>query len=188
METKKGESQNKIYFQAYDSINWYLIQTKPGNELRADFNLSNQGIETFLPLFKAHQISFGRIIENKKPLFPNYLFAKFALSSHYYQVKWTRGVSKIVAFGDFPVPVSEEVIQAIKNRAGKDNLIELEEDWQEGDIVEIISGPFKGLRGIFQKKTSDKERIKILLSILGAEVPVHIPKWQLKRAANTVAN
>lgn len=177
------ESKNEIYFQAYGSRNWYLIQTKPGNEQRAEFNLSNQGIETFLPLYKVHQINFGRITEKKKPLFPSYLFARFELSSNYYKVKWTRGVNKIVAFGDFPVPVADEIIQGIKNRAGKDNLIELDEDWQEGDIVEIISGPLKGLQGIFQKRISDKGRIKILLSMLRAEVPVHIPKWQLKRAS-----
>lgn len=185
---ERPESKNKIYFQAYDSRNWYLIQTKPGNEQRAEFNLSNQGIETFLPLYRVHQFNFGRITEKKKPLFPSYLFARFELPSNYYQVKWTRGVHKIVAFGDLPVPVSDEIIQAIKKRAGKDNLIELEEDWQEGDIVEIISGPLKGLRGIFQKKISDKGRIKILLSMLGAEVPVHIPKWQIKRVAIRLKN
>ncbi|MGB9700139.1 MAG: transcription termination/antitermination protein NusG [Thermodesulfobacteriota bacterium] len=167
-----------------DSKLWYVIQTKPGNEQRAEFNLSNQGIETFLPLYKAQLISFGRLTEKKKPLFPNYLFAKLELSAHYSQVKWTRGVSKIVAFGDIPVPVSEEVIQAIKSRVGKDNLIELEENWREGDLVEIISGPLKGLQGIFQRKLSDKGRIKILLSMLGIEVPVQIPQWQIKKTAN----
>lgn len=184
MDSKGQESKLKIYFQVPNSRNWYLIQTKAGEEQRAESNLAHQGVETFLPLYKTHQISFGRVTAKKKPLFPSYLFAKFELPSHYYQVKWTRGVSKIVAFGDAPVPVADEVIQAIKKRVGKDNLIELEEDWQQGDIVEIISGPLKGLRGILQKNISDKGRIKILLSMLGAEVSAHIPKWQLKRIAN----
>ncbi len=168
----------------FDARLWYVIQTKPGNEQRAEINLSNQGIETFLPLYKAHQINSGRIIEKKRPLFPNYLFAKFELSTRYAQVKWTRGVSKIVTFGDMPAPVAEEVIQEIKSRVGKDNLIELEEDWQEGDIMEIISGPLKGLRAIFLKKMSDKERIKVLLTLLGSEVPAQIPKWQVKKIAD----
>jgi len=68
-------------------VNWYVIQTKEGDEGRAELNLSNQGIETFLPLYKMHQFNFGRVIEKKKPLFPNYLFASFDLSSYYYKVK-----------------------------------------------------------------------------------------------------
>ena len=183
MKAMGQEVQDKFSYQGYDSRNWYLIRTKSGNEQRAAFNLSNQGIEVFLPLYKAHQFNFGKINEMKKPLFPGYLFARFDLSSQYHQVKWTRGVSKIVAFGDFPVPVSERIIQAIKGRVGKDNLIKLDEDWREGDIVEIISGPFRSLQGIFQRKISDKGRVKILLSLLGADVSVHISKWQLKRAA-----
>lgn len=167
-----------------DSRLWYVIQTKPGHEHRAEFNLSNQGIETFLPLYKAHQFCLGQLIEKKKPLFPNYLFAKFEFSSRYFKVKWTRGVSKIVGFGDNPAPVSEEIIQAIRARMGKDNLIELEEDWKEGDIVQIISGPFKGLRGAFNKKLSDKERVIILLNILGIDVRVHISRWKLEKATN----
>lgn len=180
--------KDKILFSLFDAKFWYVIQTKPGNEQRAECNLGHQGIETFLPLYKAQQISHGRVIEKRNPLFPNYLFAKFALSSHYAQVKWTRGVCKVVSFGTMPAPVSEEVIQAIKRKMGKDNLIELEDDWQTGNMVEVISGPLKGLQGIFQKKMSDKGRVRILLSLLGMEVPVQIPAWQLKRIANRGEN
>ena len=160
---------------------WYVIQTKAGDERRAELNLSNQGIETFLPLYKVYQFNSGRVVEKKKPLFPNYLFARFDLSIHYYKVKWTRGVSRIVGFGDSPSPVPEEVIKAIKNRIGKDNLIELDDHWQEGDRVQVISGPLKGLQGLFQKRLSDKERVRILLDMLGIGVVVQIPRWQLKK-------
>jgi len=160
---------------------WYVIQTKAGDEGRAEINLSHQGIETFLPLYKVHQFNFGRVVEKKKPLFPNYLFARFDLSIHYYKVKWTRGVSRIVGFGDSPSPVPEEVIKAIKNRIGKDNLIELDDHWQEGDRVQVISGPLKGLQGLFQKRLSDRERVRILLDMLGIGVVVQIPRWQLKK-------
>jgi len=159
----------------------FEIQTKAGDEGRAEINLSHQGIETFLPLYKVHQFNFGRVVEKKKPLFPNYLFARFDLSIHYYKVKWTRGVSRIVGFGDSPSPVPEEVIKAIKNRIGKDNLIELDDHWQEGDRVQVISGPLKGLQGLFQKRLSDRERVRILLDMLGIGVVVQIPRWQLKK-------
>jgi len=162
---------------------WYVVQTKAGDEHRAEINLSNQGIETFLPLFESYQYCQGAIIKKIRPLFPNYLFAKLELDLHYYKVKWTRGVSKILGFGDGPVPISEKVIQTVKERMGKDNLVNLEENWKEGETVQIISGPFKDLRGIFQKKMSDSGRIRVLLSLIGVGIRVQISQWQIKKVA-----
>ena len=162
---------------------WYVIQTKPGNEQRVEINLSNQGIETLLPLFKSCQSCHGRLVQKIMPLFPNYLFAELLLQLHYYKVKWTRGVKKILGTENGPVPISEKVVQTIRARIGSDNLIKLEEELQEGDIVQITSGPFKEFRGVFQKKISDKGRVRILLSLIGADIPVQIPKWQIKKVA-----
>jgi len=123
------------------------------------------------------------MVQKIKPLFPNYIFARIDLKLQYYKVKWTRGVSKILGAGDGPVPISEKIIQSIKERVGKDNLVKLEEELKEGDVVQITSGPFKELRGIFQKKMSDNGRIKILLNLIGVDVPVQISQWQIKKAA-----
>jgi transcription antitermination factor NusG len=123
------------------------------------------------------------MVQKIKPLFPNYIFARLDLKLQYYKVKWTRGVSKILGTGDGPVPVSEKVIKSIKERVGKDNLVKLEEELTEGDIVQITSGPFKELSGIFQKKMSDNGRVRILLNLIGLEVPVQISQWQVKKAA-----
>ncbi|MGQ9695677.1 MAG: hypothetical protein ACUVWV_13140 [Thermodesulfobacteriota bacterium] len=56
---------------------------------------------------------------------------------------------------------------------GKYSLIKVEENWQQADIVEIISESLKRLRGILPKNISDKRRNKILLSMLGAAVLAH---------------
>jgi len=169
--------------QADQSLLWYVIQTKPANEFRVERNLANQGLEVFLPHFESHQYENGRGIVKVKPLFPNYLFGRFDIDLHYYQVKWTRGVTRILGFGNGPVPISDKVIEKIKERMGDDNLIRLEDEFKEGDPIQIISGPFKELRGIFQRNMSDRGRVKILMDLIGVEVPVQIPRWQIKKVA-----
>ena len=166
-----------------DQCLWYVIQTKPGDEHRVEIHLLNQEIEPFLPLLEAHQYQDGKIIKRVRPLFPNYLFARLDLGLHYYRVKWTRGVSRILGTGDGPVPVSEKVVQAIRKKAGEDNLVRLEEELREGDPVRITSGPFKDLMGIFHRKMSDNRRVKILLSLIGVDIPVQISQWQIKKVA-----
>jgi len=162
---------------------WYVIRSKPGDERRAGLNLSNQKIETLLPLFESYQFIRGTAIRKIRPLFPNYLFAKLNLERHYEQVKWTRGVSRILGFGEGPAPVSEKVIQTIQERMGNDNLVRLEEDWKQGDLVCITSGPLKDLIGIFDRRLSDQGRVRILLNLIGVDVPVQLPKWQIKKVA-----
>jgi transcriptional antiterminator NusG len=162
---------------------WFVVQTKPGNEHRVETNLFNQEIEVFLPLLETFQYSNGKMVQKIKPLFPNYLFAKLDIDVHYYKVKWTRGVSKILGNGDGPISISGKVVETIKERTGKDNLVKLEEEWKEGDQVRINSGPFKDLVGVFQKKMSDNGRVRILLNLIGVDVPVQISRYQIKKVA-----
>jgi transcriptional antiterminator RfaH len=162
---------------------WYVVQTKPANEDRVKGNLLNQEIEPFLPLLGTNQYSNGKVIDRIKPLFPNYLFARMDIGLHYYKVKYTRGVSKILGNGEGPIAISEKVIITIRERMGEDNLVKLEDELKDGDVVEVTSGPFKDLRGVFQKKMSGKGRVKILLSLIGVDVPVQISRWQIKKVA-----
>jgi len=166
-----------------DSRLWYVVQTKPGNEDRVQNNLHGQEIENFLPRWEAHVYRQGTMIQRIKPLFPNYLFAKFHLELQYYKVKWTRGVNRILGNGNGPIPISEQVISTIKEKVGENNLIRLEDEWKEGDVIQVTSGPFKDLMGIFQKKISSQGRVRILLSLIGIDVPVQISKWQIRRVA-----
>jgi transcriptional antiterminator RfaH len=162
---------------------WYVIHTKPGNECRVEANLSNQEMEVFLPRLETFQYAHGKMVQKIKPLFPNYLFAKLDMDVHYYKVKWTRGVSKILGVGNEPLPISEKVIQTIKARRGENNLVKLNDGLEEGNIVQFTSGPFRDLLGVFDKEMSDGKRVKVLLSLIGVDVAVQVSRWQIKKVA-----
>jgi len=167
----------------FGSLHWFVIHTKPRDEHRVKNHFQGMEIETLLPLSENFQYSHGEMCRVINPLFPNYLFARLDLELHYYKVKWTRGVNRILGVGNDPTPVSEEVIQMFKNRMGSDGTVKLLEDLKEGDLVQITSGPLKDFIGVFQRRLSSGERVKILLNMVGAEVPVQIPRWQIKKAA-----
>ena len=162
---------------------WYVVHTKPGDEDRVQNNLHRQEIENFLPRLGTYEYRQGTMALRIKPLFPNYLFAKFHLGLHYYKVKWTRGVNRILGNGSGPSPISGHVISLIKEKVGENDLIRLEDEWKEGDVIQVTSGPFKDLMGIFQRKMSSQGRVRILLSLIGIDVPVQISQWQIKRVA-----
>jgi transcriptional antiterminator RfaH len=167
----------------FGSLHWFVIHTKPKNEHRVKRHLEGMEIETLFPLCENSRYSHGRISRVLDPLFPNYLFAKLDLERHYYKVKWTRGVNRILGVGNGPIPVSEKVIEMLKDRMSDDDTVKLLEDLREGDLVQITSGPFKDFVGVFQKGLSSGERVRILLNLIGNDVPIQLPRWQIKKAA-----
>jgi len=162
---------------------WFVIQTKPKGEHRVKNHFEGMEIETLLPLCENFRYSHGKMTRVITPLFPNYLFSKLDLERHYYKVKWTRGVSKILGVGSDPAPISEAVVQMIKDRMGADDTVELLEDLRAGDLVQITSGPLKDFVGVFQKGLSSRSRVKILLNLIGVEVPVQISRLQIKKVS-----
>ncbi len=82
-----------------------------------------------------------------------------------------------------PSPIAERVVETIRKRAGEDNLIELEDQLKDGDAIQVTSGPLKDLMGVFKKEMSSRGRVKVLLSLIGVEVPVQISRHQIKKVA-----
>ncbi len=167
----------------FGHFHWFVIHTKPRDEHRVKNHFEGMGIDTLLPLCKSYKYLYNKMSVVINPLFPNYLFAILDLEHHYYKVKWTRGVNRILGIGNEPIPISERVIQVLKERMGDDDTVQLLEDFQEGNRVQITAGPLKDFVGVFQKGLSSGGRVKILLNLIGTDLPVQIYRWQIKKVA-----
>ncbi len=156
-------------------INWYVIQTKPKKEEESTSYLSTKGVEIFNPLMETFSLRNGRMSKALKPLFPGYIFGKFDLEKSYPLVRWARGVNKILGFGGYPSPISEEVIQIIKGRLDAQGNIRIKHQFKTNDLIRVKSGPLRDLLGIFDRWVSDSDRVRILLNLIGyqPEVEVH---------------
>lgn len=161
---------------------WYTIHTKPHQEKVAELNIRSLGIETLYPKIKKEKIIRRKKRDLVLPLFPGYLFAYFNLETHYRMVHYAGGVNKVVSFGDQPpMPVDNQVIEAINDRM-KEGYISLEPiDLAPGDLVEIKDGPFEGLSAIFEREMPDKERVVLLLDILSRQTHILIDRQRVER-------
>jgi transcription antitermination factor NusG len=154
---------------------WFVLNTKPKKEFQVERLFEEGGFDFYCPRF---------IHETKtKPFFPGYGFIYFDYPDHYKLVKYTRGVKRIIGNQEGPIPVPEEIIHTIKQRE-IDGYIELEKYGgipEIGDEIEIMEGPMKGLKGIFSKELSEKERVVILLSYISFQGQLIIEKKKLKK-------
>ena len=161
-------------YGAGDLKKWYAVFTKPRMEETAKFYLARKQIKVFYPkLILPISARPGR---NVVPLFPNYIFVRIdAASDQYYQVLWGRGIKRIVSFGSEPAVVDEQVIEFLRGCADDGEFIAATTKLGAGDAVEIVEGPFRGLKGIIQEPPDAKNRVKVLMEILNRPVSVEVP-------------
>ncbi|HXW68201.1 MAG TPA: transcription termination/antitermination NusG family protein [Dissulfurispiraceae bacterium] len=162
-------------------MKWYVIYTKPRQEDNVEESLARASVEVFNPKLRRKRLIRGKYRHVIRPLFPNYLFAKFDPSLQYNMVKYTRGVSSIVGNRGLPWPVSEDIIDIIKSRLNEEGLIVITPDIKVGDKVEITEGPFRGFIGIFEREMKDSERIIVLLNTVEYRASLDIEKELLRK-------
>ena len=130
-----------------ETTHWYLLQTKYNQEKKAAQELRQQNISVFLPLYKHEKMISGKKVIKKEPLFSRYLFAWLDTeNTNWSSVRSTRGVSKIVEFGNGPTIVNEAIITELE----KIDLLMEEPYMKIGEKVRIVDGSLKGLRAIYQ--------------------------------------
>jgi transcriptional antiterminator RfaH len=161
--------------------NWYVLHSKPNAEYQVANALKGRGIQTYLPEIEAPKARLGR---KRQPFFPCYLFVRVDLEAvGLSQVQWTPGLRRIVAFGDRPTSVADEVIDLIQRRLG-----EMEASggltghtFMPGDTVRITDGPMQGMLAVFERPTTPSERVQVLLTFLGQANRARVPVTDLEK-------
>jgi transcriptional antiterminator RfaH len=153
---------------------WYAVHTQAMAERKAVFHLTNQKFETYLPCYSKQRRHARRVDWISAPLFPRYIFVNFDIETvHWRAISSTVGVSYIISQGDKPVPVSEKLINAFRDREGEDGLVQMNDfaAFNKGDEVRFISGPLTDQLGFFECQR-DNDRVVILMKLLGR--PMHV--------------
>jgi len=150
--------------------NWYVVHTKPRQEKVAVENLERQGYVTYCPQTIQPKRLRQRWQKVMEPLFPRYLFVKLNIGTdNFSPIRSTQGVIDLVRFGNEPAVMPDNTIKAIQVQEEEFTLDDTTHPrWQKGDVLQILDGPFSGLRGIFQKNEG-LERALILLDVLGRQ-------------------
>lgn len=154
---------------------WYVIYTKPHNEDLAREQLENKNIFVFLPKIREVRFRNDKLREAVQPLFPSYIFAQFTIPDEYYDVKWARGVKRIVGSGDLPTPLDDSIVVFLRDQADHEGLIQPQPRIRQGDKVRVKQGPLEGLWGTVQGEIDGKGRVKVLMDILHAGAKIELP-------------
>jgi transcription elongation factor/antiterminator RfaH len=158
---------------------WYAVRTLPWREVRACVQLQNQNFRTFLPqsvktVRHARKFSTGRAA-----FFPQYLFTSFDVTrDRWRSINGTIGVSGLVMQGELPHPVPHGVVETLLNMTDEEGLLQFGPQIRVGDRVRVITGPFAE-RFAVCARLNGPDRVRVLLDIMGGQVPVDVRRDQL---------
>jgi len=171
---------------------WYVVHTYSGYEAKA-----KQALEEKIKFLKKEEL-FGEILipqENvvemvkgkkktqSRKFFPGYILVHMVMNEEtWHLVRSTPKVTGFVGGGSMPSPIPDEEAERI--------ILQMEEgvsrpkpkyQFEEGDEVRVVDGPFSNFQGIVEEVKPDKEKMRVLITIFGRATPVELDFIQVNK-------
>ncbi|MHB1615594.1 MAG: transcription termination/antitermination protein NusG, partial [Actinomycetes bacterium] len=175
---------------------WFVLHTYSGYENRVKANLETRiqslNMEDFVYQVEVPQEEVVEIKNSQRKLvrrnrFPGYVLVRMDLTDESWSaVKNTPQVTGFVGAGHQPSALRlEEVVGILAPEApGKESATKSEVkvlDFEVGDSVTVIDGPFATLQATINEINADAQRVKGLVEIFGRETPVELSFSQIQK-------
>lgn len=147
--------------------NWFVVMSKPNQELKAIKNLRNQNFDIFYPYFEKEIGVRFNTVNTKEFLFPSYIFVKFNLNnSQWFKIKNTRGVKKLLSNGPIPSKIDESFVENLIKMSDKNGLLNSDFfSFRPMQKIVVTKGPFKKIFGEVVSIIG-KNRVKVMLNCI----------------------
>ncbi|MBQ3264635.1 MAG: transcription termination/antitermination protein NusG [Ruminococcus sp.] len=170
-----------------EEAKWYVIHTYSGYENKVASTLQttveNRGLQDMIPDVKVPTEIVTEIKEDgsskevERKLFPGYVFVKMVYTDEtWYVVRNIRGCTGFVGPSSKPVPLTEAEVY----KMGVESRV-VEVSYEVGDQVRIIDGPLEDFVGIVTELDTEKNYVKVTISMFGRETPVELELNQAEK-------
>ena len=157
-----------------NSYPWFALTAKPRHEKAVAENLRSKGLESFLPLYRVRRHWSDRIKSVDLPLFPGYVFCRFAYASRL-PVLNTPGVRSVVGFANAPAPIADQEISRIQAIQASGLPAQPWPYVQVGQMARIEYGSLAGLEGVLIRE-KDSLRVVVSVELLQRAVAIEIDR------------
>ncbi|AXB76130.1 transcription antitermination protein NusG [Novosphingobium barchaimii LL02] len=166
---------------------WYIIHAYSGFENKVKesilseaerMGLSQLVEDVQVPAETITEVKRGKKVQVERKTMPGYVLAKLHLSDDvYHLVKNTPKVTGFLGSSGKPQAISENEAKryfgaAELAAAAPKKTISI--DYEIGDSVKVLDGPFASFNGIVEELDFDKNRVKVAVSIFGRATPVEL--------------
>ena len=176
LSTIAGFVEDEYYGTAPDA-SFYLFRTEDvSSETPVEECYWVEAVE--VPTEQVTEVRRGKKIKAERKFFPGYVLAKLNMNDDvYHLVKNTPKVTGFLGAGNKPQPITEAEAARILNtkqelEAAPKKRVSV--DYEIGDQVKVLGGPFASFNGLVEELDFDKNRVKVSVSIFGRATPVEL--------------
>ena len=172
--------------------NWYIVHTYSGFEKKVAESLAERvkayGLqeeigEVLIPTEDVVEMRAGKKVVTAKRFFPGYILVEMHMSDHaWHVVKNTPKVTGFVGAGSKQTPLSREEVDQILHQV----TVAAEKPkprftFEKGDQVRINEGPFASFNGVVDDVNTDRNTLKVMVTIFGRATPVELDFLQVEK-------
>ncbi len=172
--------------QPVEGSAWYILQTYSGFENRVKKtiheklkveNLAHLVEEIFVPGEDVTRVKAGRKRTTHMIYFPGYVLIKMVLSDELWHL--LMDIPRVSGFvgsnRNEPTPLREEELSHIRSQMSEGfRQASMKDEFEIGQEVVVIDGPFANFSGKIDEVNADKNKLRVLISILGRSTPVEL--------------
>mgnify|MGYP004525838637 CR=1 FL=1 len=175
---------------------WYIIHAYSGfeNKVRDQImaDATRLGLDRLVeavevPTEQVTEVRRGKKVQSERKFFPGYVLAKLDMNDQvYHLVKNTPKVTGFLGSSGKPQPISEaeaaRILNTKEEAAASPTKQKIKVDFEIGDSVKVLDGPFQSFNGLVEELDFDKSKVKVSVSIFGRATPVELDFEQVERS------
>ena len=151
---------------------WFAVWTRSRHEAAVYQQLQSKGIQAFLPTITRWSHWKDRKKRIEWPLFPGYCFSHINPGDALAVLKCT-GVVSLVSFEGRPAAIPDLEIESVRTLVESDLKFDPCPLITEGDRVEVVCGPLRGVVGRLLRKGA-RARLVVSVGLVGQGVAVEV--------------
>jgi transcriptional antiterminator NusG len=174
---------------------WYIIHAYSGFENKVRDAIQGEatrlGLNRFVeqvevPTETVTEIKRGKKVQTERKFKPGYVLALLEMNDEvYHLVKNTPKVTGFLGPGGKPQPIPDaqasRMLDTTDEAAANAPKQKINVDYEIGDSVKVLDGPFASFNGVVEELDFDRGRVKVSVSIFGRATPVELEFEQVER-------
>lgn len=185
---KQPELDDKVFIkqEKTDRPYWYVVYTYSGYENKVmdnlkktlkNNNLQDVILDIKIPMEDTIETKNGKKRHVSKKMFPGYVMVKMFLTDEsWYVVRNTHGVTGFVGPSSKPLPLSDAEVRTM----GIED-VRISVDVEVGDNIIVVSGPLESFVGTVEEVNTEKQKVRVLVSMFGRDTSVELDFVQIKK-------
>ena len=175
---------------------WYIIHAYSGFEGKVRDAIMSEaarmGLEQLVeaievPTETITEARRGKKVSVERKFMPGYVLAKLSMNDDvYHLVKNTPKVTGFLGPNGKPQAISDteaaRMLNSKEEAAANAPKQQIKVDYEIGDSVKVLDGPFASFNGIVEELDFDKSKVKVSVSIFGRATPVELDFEQVERS------